>query len=430
MEVLTLSVAFAGVVVVLASRPVYGLAAYLAVLLLYPDYLRVSLGTIDISACRIIVTVLLLRCVPDAGLMARFHWKLLDTLVLLSMIVYAVTLSFTTPFDVWLENRAGFVMDTFFAYLAVRLVIVDRESFVIIAKAVALMTVFLAVHAVVETFTGMSLYKGLGRFCLWAPTKGMEYQVRYDLNRAMGPSGESIMFGLTFAVCVPIIWMLRQERPPWGRWVYPLTLAGIVGVAATVSSGPYLALIIVVVCLGLKRAPLLVKPLLIMSILGCIAIEMVSNRHFYYVLGDFTMDGDSAWYRGRLIDVAIAKLPEYWTYGYGFGDPGWGPLIDGRNRSDGVNDYVVQAVLYGVFGLGAYLSVLSLAIAASVRRYRLDSSAWTGALAWALASALVGMIVAFWSVSLFGQTVTVLYVLLGLLGSTAPQRAAGARFLI
>lgn len=418
MEALTLGIAAIGVFVVAASRPVYGLVAYLAVLLLYPDYLRVSLGTVDISACRIIVAMLFIRCLADPQCTQHFRWKLIDRLVLLSMIVYGATLAITTDFEVWLENRFGFVMDTLLAYVAVRLVVVDRATLVTVLKAVGVMTVLLAAHALIEMAAGKSIYMGLGQYCPWAPNKGMEFQTRFGLNRAMGPSGETIMFGLTFAVTVPLMWMLRHE-PGFRGIAYFFTGAALAGVAATVSSGPYLALLVILVCMALERMKHLVKPALIVLTVGCLAIEMGSNRHFYHVLGDFTMDPESAWYRARLIDVAISKLPEYWKYGHGFGDPGWGPLIDGRNRSDGVNDYVVHAVLYGIFGLIAYMSVLIAAIHGAVLRYRVTPSPWIQGACWALVSAMVGMMTAFWSVSLFGQTISVFYVLLGLHGAFA-----------
>jgi hypothetical protein len=169
--------------------------------------------------------------------------------------------------------------------------------------------------------------------------------------------------------------------------------------------------------LGLEYAKYLVKPLLAVFILGCAAVEIVSNRHFYYVLADFTMDAESGWYRARLIDVAVMKLPEYWRFGYGFADPGWAPLLDGNKRTDGVNDYVVHAILYGLFGLIAYVSVLARAVYNACRCLALSRSPWVRSCAWALASALIGLLFAFWSVSLFGQMITVFYFLLGLHGA-------------
>lgn len=419
---LTLAIAALGIVIVLVGRPIHGLIAYLAILFLYPDYLRVSLGSIDISATRIVATLLLVRCVTDSEVMQRFRWMLLDSLVVISLLIYALTLAFTTDFEVWLENRSGFAMDTLFAYLAVRMVVSDRAALVSVAKAFAIIAIPLALSAVVETFTGKSVYVGLGQYCKWAPTKGLEYQTRFGLNRAMGPNGETILFGIGMAIFFPIIWTLRYERPPWSRWVYWLSAVAIAGVAATVSSGPYLALTIMLGCLVLERSKRLVKPLVIAFVLGCIGIELASNRHFYYVLADFTLDSDSAWYRARLVDVAIDRIPEYWLGGYGLKDPGWGPDINGLKYTDIVNDFVLCAAQTGMFGLVAYVAVLGGAIRGAIRAHRLAPSPWLQSCSWSLVSALVGVMAAFWSVSMFGQMVTVLYVLLGLLGSL-PQIA-------
>jgi len=312
----------------------------------------------------------------------------------------------------------------FFVYLATRLIIVDRRSFVTLAKAAAIFTVFLTAHAVVETFTGKSLYTGLGQYCPWAANKGMEYQTRFGLNRAMGPPGETILFGLSLASLVPIIWMLRHEPPPWGRWSYFLTLIAVLGVAATVSSGPYLALLVVLGCLALEYAKTLVKPLILLFVLGCAAIEVISNRHFYHVLADFTMDPESGWYRARLIDVAIEQLPKYWLSGYGFVDPGWGPMINALPRTDAVNDYVVHAMTYGLFGLFAYLAVLLYSVYGVVRTYALTRSLWMKSCCWALISSLLGLLVAMWSVSLFGQMVSQFYWLIGLHGALALHHTA------
>ena len=424
METLTLLVACVGVVVVLTSSAVGGLISFVGILLLYPDYLRISLGSVDISACRIVVTVLLLRCVLDPAIVRRFTWKVLDSLVLLSMFVFSIMLMFTTDMMEVFENRAGFVMDTFFVYLAVRLIVVDRASFVALAKAVSIIMVFLAVHGVVETFTGRSLYTGLGQYCPWASTKGMEYQPRFGLNRAMGPPGETILFGLGFASMLPLIWMLRHEPRPWGRFSYFFTFVCACGVGSTVSSGPYLALIVVLFCLSLEYAKSLVKPALVLFIIGCAIIEVLSNRHFYHVLADFTMDPESGWYRARLLDVAIEQLPNYWTTGYGLVDPGWGPMINALPRTDAVNDFVVHAMRYGAFGLIAYVAVLARSLIDVGRCYAATHSPWMKSCSWALCSSLVGLLGAMWSVSMFGQMTSQLYLVIGLHGALAVSKTA------
>jgi hypothetical protein len=263
----------------------------------------------------------------------------------------------------------------------------------------------------------MSLYTGLGQYCSWAPTKGMIYQERHGLNRAMGPQGETILFGLGFVTFLPLTWLLRYERTPWKYLSYLFVLIAIVGVLSTVSSGPLLALIVAMLALALEKAKSLVKPILLMVLLGCLTIEVTSSRHFWYTLADFTMDPETAWYRARLLDVAIDQLPEYWLYGYGRTNPGWGRLIDGSNWTDSVNDYVVHASNYGVFGLAICVTLQVAAIRRMARIVRRSRDPWLVSAAWALSATLICLMAAFWSVSLFSTMVTIYYILIALIAA-------------
>jgi len=79
MQGVTLLVAALGSAAVLLLRPAQALGAYIAVLVWYPDYLRVTVGTIDISVSRIVIMVMLLRCLSDRRFLRGFVWSWLDT---------------------------------------------------------------------------------------------------------------------------------------------------------------------------------------------------------------------------------------------------------------------------------------------------------------------------------------------------------------
>lgn len=416
MEWLTACVALAGIIVVLTTKPRWGLAAYLASLMWYPEYLRIHVG-VGFSAPRIIMLVLLARCLAEPGLVRRFRWIALDGLVAACMVIFSAAMFLSTPLGPWFAGQSGFVLDTFFVYLLFRLVVIDRFTLMFVAKVAAVIAVPMAIHGVVETFAGRSLYMGLGQYCSWAPTKGMIFQERHGLNRAMEPQGETILFGLGFVTFLPLTWLLRHERNHWRQLAYVLVLFPIVGVFATISSGPLLALIVALFGLALERAKFLVKPIIAMIVLACLSIEVASSRHFWYTVADLAMDNESAWYRARLLDVAIEKLPEYWLYGYGRVNPGWGRLINGMNWTDGVNDYVIHASHYGVFGLAIYVLVQIVALRRMARIVRLARDPWLVSAAWSLSATLVCLMAAFWSVSLFSTMVTIYYILLALFGA-------------
>ena len=83
------------------------------------------------------------------------------------------------------------------------------------------------------------------------------------------------------------------------------------------------------------------------------------QTHFYYVfLSRLSLDAGTGYDRGLLIDTAIKHLPEYWLAGYGGRDPGWGPELSGLDYTDVCVNYVYLAVMYGVFGLLAYLAII------------------------------------------------------------------------
>ena len=137
MQSTTLAIAVLGAILVLSLRPGRALAAYFAVLVWYPDYLRVSIGTLDISASRIVVLVLILRLLFNGRLRGKFAWCRLDTWVALSLLVYVVMYCITRPLQESLENRSGFLMDTWLAYLVARFCITDRTELITFAKSMA-----------------------------------------------------------------------------------------------------------------------------------------------------------------------------------------------------------------------------------------------------------------------------------------------------
>ena len=105
----TLFVAILVSILVLVLRPSHALTAYLAALVWYPNDARVSVGTIDFSVGRIVITVLLLRCLCDEYIRRKFAWSQLDTWIAVSMTVYVGIFCLTRPFEMAIENRAGFL---------------------------------------------------------------------------------------------------------------------------------------------------------------------------------------------------------------------------------------------------------------------------------------------------------------------------------
>ncbi|GAJ20755.1 unnamed protein product, partial [marine sediment metagenome] len=167
----------------------------------------------------------------------------------------------------------------------------------------------------------------------------------------------------------------------------------VVGIFSSMSSGPMLAAILSILFIVFYRWRKYWKPVAIIIIVMCGSVEVISNRHFYDILGGFTLVPATAWYRSKLIDVALFEggMSGHWLTGYGlFVDPGWGPLIDGRDHTDAVNHYVLILARYGLIGLVPFLVMCTMAVKRLIDAYKAsiyDSDKW---LVWCLSAGLFG----------------------------------------
>ena len=151
----------------------------------------------------------------------------------------------------------------------------------------------------------------------------------------------------------------------------------------------------------------------------CASVEIISNRHFYDVLGDFTFSSRTAWYRSRLIDVALFEggMSNHWLTGFGYNvDPGWGPRLDGRSYTDTVNHYILELHRFGLVGLVPFLAINIVAAKRLRKAYLASALTADRWLVWCVSGALSGLWAAMMSVSLFGPPTTVFFMLLAFAG--------------
>jgi len=424
MQSTTLAIALLGSIMALLLRPAYALAVYIAALVWYPDFLRVSIGTIDISVGRVVVAVLLLRCLCNDRLRRGFLWCRLDTWVVLSMVVYVGMFLLTRPLAMALENRAGFLMDTFLSYMVVRFIVTNKTTLVSFVKGASLVIAVLAIIGVIESVTHWQPYLSLRRFRPWTiaiPDQTYIPQGRWGFARANGPFNHSILFGNCFVMFLPLIWALRHQRDYWGQLAYPLSVMAVLGALSSMSSGPWATLIAVIFCLVVERYKRWTKPLL-MAILGLfVLIAVISNRPFYHVVVSYANPlGGAGWQRARIVDCAIEDFGDWWVAGYGGRDPGWGPRTGTGEggQSDVNNEFILAGCRYGILGIVVLCTVLATAFYALVHAFKETADKELRSLYWALGSVLAGVIVAWQGVSFFGQMPALFYSILGMIGIT------------
>jgi len=419
MQGVTLTIALILSVLVIALRPKHAFVAYIVGLLWYPSYLAISIGTIDILVGRFVVAVLLLRCLFDDKIRTKFKWCRLDTLVTLSMCVYvgAFIITQVGPLSATIENRGGFLMDTWCAYLAARFIVTDRKNLISIIKCVGIVLVPLAILGVIESATGWQPFAPLRRFSPWFDGGNVVSEGRFGYARAVGPFGHPILFGGGFAMFLPLIYYLRYEKKEWRSFAYIISGILLLGALSSMSSGPWLMIIAVIFCLIMERHKHLIKPLFIFMIISCIMVGIASNRPFYHVIVSWANPlGGAAWHRAKLIDVAIEKFDEWWLIGYGDKDPGWGSYF-GMSKTDITNEYILKGVRYGILGIIALCAVFAKAFQGLISTYRKQQHPAMKSLCWAFGSLLLSVTFAWMSVSFFGQLSTLVYCAVGMIGS-------------
>lgn len=417
MHNITLVIGIFGSVLVLLLRPAYALAVYISILLWYPSYLVLSVGTIDMPIGRIVIAVLLVRCLCDGRIRSKFTWSRLDTWVAFSMLVYVVTYCVTRSLSSAIENRGGFLMDTWFAYMAVRLCVTDYNAFIGVAKWIAIILAPLAVLGALEAFDLYAPFDSLGAYSK-AGEVFSKRAPRWGLFRAKGPFSQPIMFGTSFTIFLSMVFHLRFLKNRWCIAAYILSGMAVVGTLCSLSSGPCVMLIVAVFCLIMEKYKYLVKPLLLFLLFSCVSIAIISNRPFYHVLASYANPlGGAGWHRAKLIDLAIEHFDEWWLVGYGNKDPGWGRFL-GMSGTDITNEFILTGVRYGILGIIALCGVLVTAFQVLRRAYEKTTDARLKSLFWALGSTIVAIAVTFMSVSFFGPPKTLFYCFLGLVGAS------------
>jgi hypothetical protein len=419
-EGVTLGVAAVASLAVMMVRPVMGLIVFLVALAWYPQYLAVDLGGTHFTVSRIVILAVYLKVFTTPELVNRFRWCWLDRFVLAGIVLEAISgLAHAEDVPAFLNNRAGAAFDTVLPYFAARLVLTSKADYLTLVKSAVIVAAPLAVFGAYQSVTGHDPLGFLSRYSFVKPTEfDRALPARSGFWRAEATMGLSISFGLFFAILgawAAGLWNFVRARR--------MLVAGlgfmVIGLVSSMSSGPILAGLMAILFMAAYPLRRYWKTGVAMVVVAMVGVEILSNRHWYGVWGDFTFDASTAWYRTRLIEVALGGgMSGHWLMGFGYAvDPGWGPLIDGRGHTDVVNHFILLLVRFGLIGLAPFVASV---VAAGLRLRRAFQSAQAPAdrwLIWTVASCLFGVVSALFSVSLMAQPTQVFYMTLGFCGA-------------
>jgi hypothetical protein len=426
MEDVTLLIAAVGCLMVLCVRPVYGLAVYTIFSIWYPYGMgTIKVGMIHFSVGRIVIIVLFIKIFLSTNLAGKFKIVWLDRLVVI-LFLAEVAAGFTTiePMKM-IIYRSGDFFDMALPYFAVRLTVTTKEHYISLLKAIVWSSATLTVFACYESLTGYNLVQ-FGRQLL-------PPEIRLNFfYRAQTTFDHSIYFGvfcgMAGAICMGLVKNVRGNA----LFYKILVVLIFTGAFWSMSSGGLLALIGAVGFLCFYRFRRGWKAGIIGVIIMCVLVEIISNRNFYDVIDRFTFNSANSWYRSRLFEVAFFEggMSGHWLTGYGLEEPGWGLKINMIDHTDMVNHYLLELCRYGLVGFIPFCAVIITAIKELFKGFwtiRDDSDRW---LIWCIAGGLFGVLLAFNSVSLFWQPMTMLFMMFGLCVAVPAAVRQNARHVV
>jgi len=419
---LTIAAIASGLVFLLA--PIYGLIVYIACFAWYPTYLSVPLGTIDFTLRRIVILAILAKVFWLTDLPHRFKLIWLDKIIVIYFIAQLVSGSTTTTsLRALIENRAGAAFDMVLPYFAVRMIIKDKQQYLTLLKAILIIAAPLAIIGFYESLTGINPFGFMRKYAAWTGPFGPLAEapkVRFGFIRAKVTTQHPIMYGLFFGMFGPLCaGLLHNAKKNKTLYWIGLGLMGV-GIFSSMSSGPLLAALLSVPFIAFYRWRKHSKPVVITIVAMCVLLEIMSNNRLYSIVGRFAMNPQTAWYRSRLIEVALFEggMSGHWLTGFGFNtDPGWLAKKYDSRPTDIVNEYLLVLSRFGLIGFVPFVAMNLGAIKRLINAYKvssLDSDKW---LIWCLAAGLFGLAGAFVSVSIYDAPVTVYALMIGLCGA-------------
>jgi hypothetical protein len=384
----------------------------IASMMLWPEYLRIPMGLAAMSVPRLIAIALLIKFMGK-GLHRKINFGKIDKLVL-SLWIWSILATALAGADAPQQTEIiGKGFDTVLMYFVARIAIRGPKDLPGLYVGLAISAVVLGIVGAIETNTTQSPYSSMSGYTVWTSQfeKGDEF--RYGFLRAKGSTATHIYFGMAMMVILGMLWALREYA---GMKFFNLVSipAAVIAALSSMSSGPWLGCIELFVINSFVRRVSLIRPALKLIVLAFVAMELLSNRHFYNLIDYIALDPATAWYRTRLLEVAVSQWRDYWIVGVGSDWPHhWAALVDGRQHIDVVNHFLIVALSGGIPAAFMYISTHVIAVRMVINAWRDDSDNARRQLLFGMAATLVALDISSMSVGLFGPVLLLSNILLG-----------------
>jgi len=397
------------------SRKNHGAALGILILssLIWPESLRFPLFLIQMSAPRAVALIMIIKFMFFSNRKIKFNK--VDTIVIL-LWVWIVTANVLADADFkQIKGLIGSGLDTVLMYFAARYSIQSKEDIVGLYKWLSISALIMCIAGLYEAITWSTPYQKL----IGGSHRIHGYsEIRYGFLRAQASTQISIYFGMAMLMITGIIWAARGYVSK--KRVKFTLIVSTLATLSSFSSGPWLGLVLLISLNLLYFKKILIKPLIYMMFLIMFLLELLSNRHFYHLIDYLAIDSNSAWYRTRLMEIAISQVHEYWLYGVGGNWPHhWANLLDGREQIDVVNHFIITALYGGILAFFLYLSTHIVAINIAIKTQRKTQDENIKKLLFGLVVIILAIDFSSLSVGLFSVPLIISNILLGIIMSVS-----------
>lgn len=384
-------------------------------MLVWPEFIRVPIGIVQMSVSRFVAVALLIKFM-SMGRHQMINFGKADALVIL---LWGWTILANLLADAAMPQVTEMIgrgLDTLLMYFVARMAFVNREDVHGLFGALGLAAIVMCAAGTYEAITWTSPYQKFTDGNL----RVFEFsEVRHGMLRAQASTLNSIYFGMAMMLVTGLLWSIRGYVNR--QFVFKVVLmAALVAVLSSLSSGPWMA---IAALFGINLFFIrlnLIKPVLSLFLVLIIFVELVSNRHFYSLIDHLALESQTAWYRTRLLEVAVSQWRDYWIVGVGGNWPHhWAQLLDGRQYIDVVNNFLIIALYGGLPALFMYLSIHVIAIRRSIAAFQADEDTARRKLLFGLAATLLALDFSSMSVGLYGPALALSFILVGMMISVA-----------
>lgn len=371
---------------------------------------RIVVMGFDFDLLRILVLFGWIRVFMRAEI-SGFVWKLLDVVILLWALNCAIAYTLLYASTAAFINRLGYMFDVVGMYFLFRILVRDWNDLLAIIRAVAIISVPVALAFLIERSTGrnmFSIFGGVPEITL----------IREGKLRCQGAFSHPILAGCFWASLLPMIAAsyFSSARLRTGS-IVGLGASGLI-VFACASSTPMMA--VVVACFG--GAMWFLRHWMrwicfgVMTLL--VGLHLIMNMPVWHLITKIDLVGGSTGgHRYHLIDQAINRVGEWWLLGTtSTVHWGWG-------LGDVTNQFVLEAVRGGIATLVLFVLTLVIAFSNIGRIWRsVPNDRAKMILGWSLGVALFVHSIIFLAVSYFGQIQVIWFLLLAIISSLTPPK--------